>query len=76
MKYWCNTHKREATSLDKEGDPCCDKKLGGITIQCRVQEESETRSLLRRGVEMLCYDGPEGLDEWIHEAEKHLREHN
>lgn len=42
-KFYCNTHKREATHTNSLGRPCCDPKLGGISIGCwdvsRVDEE-------------------------------------
>lgn len=37
--HWCNTHRRRATHLierlgQDRGKPCCDPKLGGITMPC------------------------------------------
>ena len=34
--WWCNSHKRKATHLDKNGRIRCDPKLGGITLPCFV----------------------------------------
>ena len=33
--YWCNTHERKATA-SRDGKPCCDRNLAGITMPCRV----------------------------------------
>lgn len=33
--WWCNSHNRVATHLDKKGRHCCDPNLGGICIPCR-----------------------------------------
>lgn len=32
--WYCLSHHREATHHDKNGLPCCDPNLAGITIPC------------------------------------------
>lgn len=34
--YWCNSHQRKATHIDKNGRHKCDPTLGGITLPCFV----------------------------------------
>ena len=34
--WWCNSHGRRATWVDGMGRRCCDPKLGGILLPCRV----------------------------------------
>lgn len=35
--WWCESHNREATHRDIDGEPCCDPKLGGILLPCLVR---------------------------------------
>ena len=35
--WWCEVHHRLATYI-RHNDPCCDPKLGGITIPCRAKD--------------------------------------
>lgn len=39
--WWCNTHKREATHIDKNGNHRCDPNLGGILMPCNVDLNPE-----------------------------------
>jgi len=34
--WWCNTHQREATYIDKRGEHCCHPRKGGIAFPCSV----------------------------------------
>ena len=34
--WWCNSHQRVATHVDKNGERCCAPHLGGIMIPCCV----------------------------------------
>lgn len=34
--YWCNSHSREATHINERKERCCDPRLGGILLPCRV----------------------------------------
>ena len=34
--WWCNSHQREATHTDANGEHRCDSALGGITLPCSV----------------------------------------
>lgn len=34
--YWCEVHKRRASSLDKNGNHCCNPSLPGIMIPCKT----------------------------------------
>ena len=34
--WWCNSHRREASYITKDGLHKCDPKLGGITLPCFV----------------------------------------
>jgi len=32
--WWCASHKRPATHIDRRGKHCCDPALGGILLPC------------------------------------------
>lgn len=32
--WWCNSHGRVATHVDRNGKRCCAPRLGGIMIPC------------------------------------------
>jgi hypothetical protein len=34
--WWCNSHQREATAIDRQGVRRCDPALGGILLPCHV----------------------------------------
>lgn len=36
-RWWCKSHQRYATHFKKNGDRCCDPKLGGITLPCYAE---------------------------------------
>ena len=52
VKYWCNTHRRPATALDKyrDGRPWRHCTGGGILLPCRVIDCEEV------GVEIIYED--------------------
>lgn len=35
-KWWCESHEREATHVNKKGEHECDPQLGGILLCCKV----------------------------------------
>lgn len=35
--WWCNTHQREATAIDKDGKRRCDPGLSGIMLPCSAR---------------------------------------
>jgi len=45
-QYFCDTHNRKATHINKQGDHVCDPSLGGITMPCHVKEIVEDKLVM------------------------------
>lgn len=51
-KWWCRSHRRDATHTDGNGRPCCNPDLGGILLPCHA-------------VETLDFAGPDGRNPYL-----------